>query len=208
MHRPQIWALAGPNGAGKSTLAELHIRGRLPIVNPDVIAQALPRMADGRLDEGAAGRRAILERAGHLAAGRSFAFETTLSGHSELRAMQDAAARGFKVNLVYVGVPDAGASAFRVEVRVQAGGHDVPPNHIERRFERSMANLPAAMRAADRTYLFDNSGDRHRLILVREDGQTRIVAKRMPDWIRAALPEELRRATAADPAPTALPPGR
>ncbi len=195
MHRPQLWVLAGPNGAGKSTLAEIHIRGRLPIVNPDVIAQSLPRRTDGRLDEGTAGKRAILERAGHLEAGRSFAFETTLSGHSELRVMQDATAKGFKVNLVYVGIPDAGASAFRVEARVQAGGHDVPLDHIERRFERTMANLPAGMRAADRTYLFDNSGDRPRLLLVRDYGQTRLVAKVLPAWAMAALPADLRQTT-------------
>jgi predicted ABC-type ATPase len=38
---PQLWVVAGPNGAGKSTLANKYLAGRLPIVNPDVIAQAL-----------------------------------------------------------------------------------------------------------------------------------------------------------------------
>ena len=38
---PQLWVVAGPNGTGKSTLANKYLAGRLPIVNPDVIAQAL-----------------------------------------------------------------------------------------------------------------------------------------------------------------------
>ena len=38
---PQLWVVAGPNGAGKSTLTRRYLAGRLPIVNPDDIAQAL-----------------------------------------------------------------------------------------------------------------------------------------------------------------------
>jgi predicted ABC-type ATPase len=38
---PQLWVVAGPNGTGKSTLTGRYLVGRLPIVNPDTIAQKL-----------------------------------------------------------------------------------------------------------------------------------------------------------------------
>lgn len=34
--RRQLWIVAGPNGAGKSTLVSRRLKGRLPVVNPDV----------------------------------------------------------------------------------------------------------------------------------------------------------------------------
>ena len=53
---PQLWVVAGPNGAGKSTLTRRYLEGRLPIVNPDVIAQELapadPTRARVRLQAG------------------------------------------------------------------------------------------------------------------------------------------------------------
>jgi hypothetical protein len=49
------WVFAGPNGAGKSTLAAQRVRGRLPVANPDEIAQAFP-LRGGQLDVLAAGR--------------------------------------------------------------------------------------------------------------------------------------------------------
>lgn len=60
--RPQIWVVAGPNGAGKTTLTSRWVANRLPIVNPDEIAQRLPRIG-GRLDERRAGVAALEERA-------------------------------------------------------------------------------------------------------------------------------------------------
>ena len=68
---PQLWVFAGPNGAGKSTLVAQRVRGRLPVVNPDEIAQAFP-LRGAQLDVLAAGRVALTQREALLAAGRSF----------------------------------------------------------------------------------------------------------------------------------------
>lgn len=192
MERPQLWVFAGPNGAGKSTLADRHARDRMPIVNPDNIARELPRAPSGGLDEREAGKRAIIERTRRLAAGETFAFETTLSGNSELKLMRDASATGYKVNLVYVGIPSANASAFRVSERVAGGGHDVAREDTDRRYPRTMGNLPLAMAIADRSFVFDNSGERHRLVLIREAGRTRFEAAAFPAWATRALPTDLR----------------
>lgn len=189
---PQLWVFAGPNGAGKSTLVDRHAAGRLPVVNPDNIARELPRLPSGGLDEREAGARAIAERARRFAARETFGFETTLSGKGELKVMRDASAAGYKVNLVYVGVRDAQTSAARVGERVAGGGHDVPREHTDRRYARTMANLAVAMGIADRSIMLDNSGERHRLLLVRENGRTRFEAATMPGWAVRAIPADLR----------------
>lgn len=192
MARPQLWVFAGPNGAGKSTLADRFVRDRIPIVNPDNIARDLPRRPDGSLAELEAGKLALKERAERTADGRSFGFETTLSGQSELRAMRAASEAGYKVNLVFVGIPDANASANRVSERVGGGGHDVSTDDTDRRYPKSMANLPKAMSIADRSIIVDNSGRQHRLVMVRENEQSRVVGA-MPQWARDAIPADLRR---------------
>lgn len=197
MARPQLWVFAGPNGAGKSTLADRFVRDRIPIVNPDNIARDLPRRPDGGLAELEAGKRALQERAQRTAAGQSFGFETTLSGQSELRAMRTAKEAGFKVNLVYVGIPDANYSAARVGSRVEAGGHDVSAADTDRRYPKSMANLPVAMSIADRSLIVDNTDRHHRLVMVREHEQSRVIGT-MPQWARDALPAELRRDAAQE----------
>jgi predicted ABC-type ATPase len=126
-------------------------RGRLPIVNPDDIARSLdPARINDRAVQLQAARLALAERAQRLSARENFAVETTLSGHSELEVMRQAGALGFKVNLLFVGLAEAELSSNRVALRVTHGGHDVPVEDVARRFGRILANLPAAIDAAER----------------------------------------------------------
>lgn len=189
--RPQLWVFAGPNGAGKSTLVATHLRGRLPIVNPDVIAAEL---GGGSLNLAVldAGKIALRQRAALLADGVPFAIETTLSGNSEIRVMRDAAAAGYKVNLVFVGVQSALVSQGRVTHRVRMGLHFVPPEDIVRRYPRSMENLSVAMRIAEQTLVVDNTGEGFRLLMIRRGGVTRTYGRKLPAWELDAVPPELR----------------
>lgn len=83
MSKPKkIVIIAGPNGAGKTTFARefLPCEADCPVfVNADLIAAGLspfqPEAAAFR-----AGRVMLEEISSHVAAGRSLAFETTLSG--------------------------------------------------------------------------------------------------------------------------------
>ena len=124
---PQLWVVAGPNGAGKSTLANKYLAGRLPIVNPDVIAQALaPTDLHGTQVRVQAGREAVRRQESLLAQGVDFAIETTLSGNRELALMRRARDAGYKVTLVYVGVDTPTTTLGRIAQRVARGGHTVP----------------------------------------------------------------------------------
>jgi predicted ABC-type ATPase len=187
--RPQLWTVAGPNGAGKTSLVSRRLSRRIPVVNPDEIASRLPRLA-GKLDERRAGELALREREGHLAIGRHFAVETTLTGASALRLMRRAKAAGYKLTLVYVGLDDAVLSRARVADRVALGGHDVPLDAIARRFPASLANLAPALALVDRAYIFDNSEERRRLLLKIENGAARWKADQLPKWLISAVPEQ------------------
>jgi predicted ABC-type ATPase len=190
--RPQLWVVAGPNGAGKSTLAAKHLRNRLPIVNPDVIAANFsdndPR-SPAILE---AGKIALRQRSALLAARESFAIETTLSGNSEIRLMRDAGSAGYKVNLAFVGIQSAIVSQGRVTHRVGLGLHFVPSDDIVRRFPRSMENLSVAMKLSDRILVFDNTGEGFRLLFILDQGRKPTVVKRLPAWMLNAVPEDLR----------------
>lgn len=190
---PQIWIVAGPNGAGKSTLVNRFNRDRIAFINPDVLFAANPEA--GLIG---AGRRALELQKRFLDERRDFLIETTFSGKRELGLMRSAARAGFKVNLVFVAVESALLSQGRVAVRVAEGGHHVPWEDIRRRRERTLANLPIGLDIADRAVLFDNSGEKHRLLLVKDKGRLRRVARSIPAWLTPHLPKAWTRQLGRD----------
>jgi predicted ABC-type ATPase len=115
----------------------------------------------------AAARHVLKFAEEHLKKAESFAVETTLAGKNYLRMMLEARNRGFEIILVYIGTENVEINLARIQNRVLAGGHDVPEEHVRRRFKRSFENLPIAIKRAHHTILFDNSTeDGYRLIAI------------------------------------------
>ncbi len=141
---PDLVVIAGPNGAGKSTAAPLLVGERLGIkefVNADVIAAGLSAFASERVAVEAG--RLMLRRLDELAAaGADFAFETTLASRSFApwiaRLKRE---RGYRFHLYFLWLPAAEMAVARVEGRVRAGGHSVPPDNIRRRYARGLRNF-------------------------------------------------------------------
>jgi predicted ABC-type ATPase len=163
----KVVIIAGPNGAGKTTFARefLPLEAALPIfVNADLIAASLspfdPDAAAFR-----AGRLMLNEIDEHAAAGRSFAFETTLSGHTYLRRIDVWRAAGYTVKLMFLALGSADEAIARVAMRVRQGGHDVAAEVIRRRFEAGLRNFVEIYRnRVDHWQWFDNSGVAPRLL--------------------------------------------
>ena len=167
MTQPFLLMVAGPNGSGKTTLTatlreagikfgRLHQSGRhrggtiRRLRQESFEAQkTADKMRDKCLDEGV-----------------SFSFETVMSHPSKLEILQRAKSRGFLVIVYFVSTSDPRINVARVAQRVASGGHDVPEDRIIGRYARAMAQLPDAIAASDRTYLFDNSD------LKNEEGDT------------------------------------
>jgi predicted ABC-type ATPase len=157
----KVIIIAGPNGAGKTTFARefLPAEAGLPVfVNADLIAAGFspfnPELAAIR-----AGRLMLQEIDAHTAAGRSFAFETTLAGLSYVRRIDDWRKDGYVVELIFLSLPSAGEAIRRVAERVKQGGHHVPDDVIRRRFTAGMRHFVETYRhRVDYWMWFDNSG--------------------------------------------------
>lgn len=187
MKAPKLIVIAGPNGAGKSTLARRYVKGRLPFVNADDIAEHLRgTTTDGADRQIRAARNALEARRAHIAARRSFVVETTLSGRGPLSLIRDAKLAGYRVWLAFVGLRDSTLSVLRVRQRVLIGGHDVPVDAVLRRYGRSLSSLPEALAMADRAWVFDNSNKR-RLIIMKRNGRVRAAAGAVPGWVDSVL---------------------
>jgi predicted ABC-type ATPase len=101
----------------------------------------------------------------HAAAGRSFAFETTLAGHTYLRRIEQWRASGYNVELIFLSLTSVEDAIQRVATRVRQGGHAVAEEVIRRRFDAGMRNFQDSYRErVDFWVWYDNSGTRRRLV--------------------------------------------
>ncbi|MFZ2492387.1 MAG: AAA family ATPase [Thermoanaerobaculia bacterium] len=139
----KVIIIAGPNGAGKTTFARefLPAEAGLPVfVNADLIALGLsPFDPDAAAIR--AGRLMLEQIDAHAAAGRSFAFETTLAGHTYLSRIGAWRQSGYVVKLIFLSLRSPDDAIARVAARVAAGGHDVPADVIRRRFAAGLRNF-------------------------------------------------------------------
>lgn len=158
---PSILIIAGPNGAGKTTIARKFLTTEAEyrsFINADLIAAGLAPFSP---EEAAiqAGRIMLSEIARHVDEGKSFAFETTLSGRSYARMIPEWRQRGYLVTLVFVRLRSADMSIERVADRVRRGGHNIPEDVIRRRFPLGLANFESLYKPlVDAWMLYDNSG--------------------------------------------------
>jgi len=182
--------LAGPNGAGKSTLVRDVVAPVtfLPFVNADDLAAL--HWPGSELEHGhEASRLARQTREQLLALRRSFIAETVFSHASKLELVREARARGFRVTLHVVMIPEELAVA-RVRARVHNSGHDVdvPEQKVRGRIHRLWPLVTEAIAIADESFVYDNTsaGKPHRLIATFLSG--RISGKAdWPAWTPAPL---------------------
>lgn len=99
------------------------------------------------------------------ATGISFAFETTLAGHTYVKRIPRWRERGYTVKLMFLSLGTPEEAIARVATRVKQGGHDVAEQIIRRRFVSGMRNFLDVYRPlVDYWQWFDNSGQAPRLL--------------------------------------------
>ncbi len=110
------------------------------IVNADPLAGGLsPLDPEDRLLKAA--RLFLAEVNRFICRRESFAFETTLSGRSDLWMIRELVSDGWLVQMFYLWLPSVEACRQRVAERVEYGGHNIPVGVIERRCFRSVRNV-------------------------------------------------------------------
>lgn len=195
---PILLVIAGPNGSGKTTVTvRLRQDGwseGVEYLNPDEIAR--DRFGDWNSPDAVleAARWTTARREDLLARREGIAFETVFSAPDKVDFVERAKDAGYFVRVFFIGTTDPRINAARVAGRVMEGGHSVPIEKIVSRYSRSMANLSAAIRLADRVYVYDNSVEMTdaRLCARTHDGRLRKVYGPLPVWVAAAV-EDLPR---------------
>ena len=167
---------------------------RILAANPDISA------ADANSAAWHQGKR-LLERA--IAERLDFAFETTLGGHTISALLHEALAAGIDVRMWFVGLSSPELHIARVRARVDRGGHDIPEEKIQERYDRSRINLIELMPRLTELRVFDNSFDadphvgrapKPILILHLAKGKIRqlVELSKTPQWAKALVAAALK----------------
>jgi len=191
--KPVLLVIAGPNGAGKTTLTarlrEDQWSEGVEYLNPDEVAR--DRFGDWNSPVAIleAARWTTDRREELLAKGVGIAFETVFSADEKVDFLARARDAGYFIRVFFVSTSDPRINASRVAGRVMSGGHTVPIEKILSRYERSMANVAAAIALADRVYIYDNSVDGVEATLCArtEDGRLRKVYVDLPVWVGSTV---------------------
>ena len=165
--KQRIIIIAGPNGAGKTTFARDYLlrEAHCPdFINVDLLAAGLsPFYPDRAAIQ--AGRLMLSEIQRRVRKRESFAFETTLSGHGYARMIPEWRRAGYKVKLIFLGLPAPEMAVARVATRVAQGGHNVSSTVVRRRFDAGLRNFQNIyVHLVDQWEWYDNSGTTPQLI--------------------------------------------
>ncbi|SDX91341.1 AAA family ATPase [Hymenobacter psychrophilus] len=173
-----LYILAGCNGAGKTTAAYAllpNLLGCREFVNADEIARGLSPFQPETVSV-QAGRLMLTRLRELLAAGETFALETTLATRHYLAFIREARQRGYAVHLLFFWLSSVEAAVERVRVRVLEGGHNIPEEVIRRRYELGLRYFFGRYRnAVDNWTFVDNTHGRPERIAEHESGRTAIL---------------------------------
>jgi len=184
---PTCWIIAGPNGAGKTTFALEYLPTVAKcerFINADLIAAGLSPLEPSR-QLAAASRLFLAEIEECIRNEENFSFETTLSGRSYLKLVRRLKTLGWRIELIYLALPDVEMSRLRVAERVAHGGHNIPTEDIVRRFPRSLYNLFHVFAAhVDYLCCFMNGGEQSELVFQQNGDSITIANQQLFDFLQ------------------------
>lgn len=169
-----LYILAGCNGAGKTTVA-YHILPEIlkckEFVNADEIAKGIsPFQPDKVTYE--AGKIMSRRIADLMSQNKSFAIETTLSALTYRQKIKEAQSKGYCVTMIFFWLQSIDLAKERIRLRVMEGGHSIPDNVVERRYNKGLNNFfRYFLPICDNVMLFDNSNQSPKLIMTKTKGR-------------------------------------
>jgi predicted ABC-type ATPase len=127
-----------------------------------------------------------------------FSFETVFSHESKLDIMKRAKENGYKVYLYFVSTESPEINLYRVSLRKEKGGHEVPEEKIKSRYYRSLDLMFDAAQVAYHAYFFDNSGQEPKLFAHFKQSQAgnkqwdEINTSEVPQWFKQYYSKKAR----------------
>lgn len=191
MKEKKFFIFAGVNGAGKSSLYKLtstfdNISDFGERINTDEIVNQIGDWRNPK-DQIKAARIALNKRKEYIEQGISFNQETTFTGNSIIKAIEEAKKKGYKILMSYIGVENSDIAKERVKMRVKKGGHNIPNEIIEKRYYESLENLKKIAHLCDRLVVYDNSnyGKAHTRCFIKENNLITLLKEqdKLPNWV-------------------------
>lgn len=156
---PTIYIIAGCNGAGKTTAAFALLPDVFKtdvFINADIIAAQL-NAANPEAVAITAGR-IMLDKIQHaIAQKETFAIETTLATRIYFNIIKQAQLLGYEIIMYFFYLPSTEMAKERVKLRISKGGHNIPPDVIERRYYLGIKYFFEYLKLTDRWYIYNNS---------------------------------------------------
>lgn len=150
--------VVGANGSGKSTfIANLYEKGitNLAYLNADIL------QIKNNLDNPYVATKQTMESVlDYMNKGLGFIYESVFSDVNKLELAQNILDNGYKLIAIYISTASPNINLYRVAKRVEQGGHNVPPEKIILRHEKTLRNIQALKDISSAFYQFDNSKER------------------------------------------------
>ena len=171
--------IGGVNGVGKSSFTGVLKERSTDLGNIIDVDKITAELGGNALAGGKAALRKINDC---IEKGISFTQETTLSGRKTEVTAKQVKDLGYHVRLFYIGLDTAAESLARIANRVRRGGHNIPENDVERRFEGRWEALIKVLPYCDEAEFYDNDNGFVKVAEYR-NGELRTVGKHLPTWL-------------------------
>lgn len=158
--RPEFAIVAGPNGAGKSRIGPFFSKARA--FDGDRLAMALREAHPGWKDSWVSGTVAgelVRQKDEAVKCGRDFAFETNFASELPLTLAREFRSAGYRLSLIYIGLPSVQACMARVAHRLANGGHDIPDDLIRYNYTEGIRQTRQHLGLFDDAVFVDGAGD-------------------------------------------------
>lgn len=123
---------------------------------------------------------------------KSFSFETVFSHPSKLELIELAKSNNYKVYLYFIGTETPIMNLERVKDRIKKGGHAVESEKVEKRYFLTMELLMDMIKKVDETYLWDNSGIKHKFLGNIKDGFAEFEQLNYPNWVDKYILDKIK----------------
>lgn len=204
MPPPELYIITGPNGAGKSTAGPQYLPADVianyPVFDGDKLFMHKQKelwLAGMRAHKEA--RKIAYEHVTNtfdelvenaLTKHDSFVYEGHFTNDATWDIPKLFKERGYKTNLLFIGLSDPDLSGLRVSIRVKKGGHYVDPMTIKDNFYGNLEKLNIYFYLFDHLRIIDTSTTRHFPIATFKNGEPEffLPSINLPEWFVKYLP--------------------
>ncbi|MEN2398317.1 zeta toxin family protein [Flavobacterium sp. MC2016-06] len=198
MSKPVLLIIAGCNGSGKSTFSKpLAPEDFTPFDYDYHFLKFYNSLIDSDIKEAMAHRMAFNELENQIKNAidnkLSFCYETNFNS-TPLHWPELFKSKGYDLHLIFLCLNSIQEAKKRVAIRVENGGHFVPENEIEKRYNDGYDNLNSFFDHFDYIDLFDSSkySEHPTHALSIESGKVSSITN-IPDYLKFLIPNIITR---------------